>query len=209
MQKPAKRHVLANVRIECGLTQDQLAEILRRAKVSIQKVEQGQMSLSEELAEQIEKELDVSAAWLLENNPDSNPVTPRGGRWTKELFEFAQGARVAVVEVKPSGKWRARVRSGPHPLAGAKEEFAAWKVQDTAAKVHALIAGTEGSPSQGIMLHRLNTALKELMQRFRVDEAVLEQYKPQLSKLRAAYDRAEQKISEEEHDRMWREEQES
>jgi hypothetical protein len=59
------------------------------------------------------------------------------------------------------------------------------------------------------MLHRLNTALKELMQRFKVDEAVLEQYKPHLSKLRAAYDRAEQKISEEEHDRMWREEQES
>ena len=208
MQKPAKRHVLASIRIECDLTQDQLAEMLHRAKVSIQKIEQGQMSLSEELAEQIEKELDVSAAWLLENNPDSQPVTPRGGRWTKELFEFAQGARSAVVEIKPSGGWRARVRSGPHSLTGAKEEFTAWKVQDTAAKIHALIAGTEGSPSQGIMLHRLNTALKELMQKFKVNESILAQYQPQLTKLRAAYDRAEQKISEEEHDRIWREERE-
>jgi transcriptional regulator with XRE-family HTH domain len=221
MQKPAKRHVLADIRIQCGLTQDQLAEILDRKKVSIQKIEQGQMTMSEELADKAEEQLDVSAAWLLENDPDSSPVTSRGGRWTKELFEFAQGARSMVTEKKLDGKSSfrirstgtrvdpvtRRIRSGPFPLEGAKSEFVAWKVQDTTAKVHALLVGTEGSPSQGILLHRLNTALKKLMEQFKPDESVLAAYEPDLEKLRSAYDKVADRIEEEEHARIWREEE--
>ncbi|HEX3444686.1 MAG TPA: helix-turn-helix transcriptional regulator [Chthoniobacterales bacterium] len=202
-QKPAKRHVIADVRLQCGLSQAELGEVLGYKKVTIQKIEQGHLAMSEELAEQAEKQLDVSAAWLLENNPDSAPVTPRGGRWTKELFEFAQGARSAVTEKTAGGTTRGRVRAGPYPLKGAADEFTQWKLCDVTSKIHALIAGTRGSPSQGILLHRLNTALKQLTEQFPADQSILAKYQPQLNKLRSAYDKTEREISYKEHKRMW------
>src|SRR5580704_2415053 len=108
-QNPAKRHVIANVRLQCGLSQAELAKILARgrkkglAAVTVQRIEQGTLELSEDLARRAEEELGVSAAYLLANDLQEEPVTPKGGRWTTNLYEFAQGIQgVAVVEDLPS-----------------------------------------------------------------------------------------------------------
>jgi len=208
-QKPAKRHVLADIRIECGLTQPELAKILDCAAVTVQRIEQGKLGLSEDLARKIEQEIDVSASYLLANDPNEAAVTTRGGLWAKELYEFAQGARSVVVEKKPSGGWRGRLRVGPHPLAEAKDEFIKWKLADYTADIHAMLEATSGSPRQGILIHRLNTAIKGLLEDFKPDQATLASHEPPLRKLRDAYDKIAQRVSDEEHDRIWREEQES
>jgi transcriptional regulator with XRE-family HTH domain len=208
-QRPAKRHVLADIRIECGLTQPELAKILGCAAVTVQRIEQGKLGLSEELAQKIEGEFDVSAGFLLANDPKESPVTKRGGRWAKELYEFAQGVRSVVVEKTPSGKLRYHLRTGPHSLDEAKDEFVEWKLADYSSKIHAMLNATKGSPKQGILVHRLNTAIKALLEDFKPDQVTLANHGPRIQKLRAAYDCIAKRVSDEEHDRIWREEQES
>src|SRR5258708_3282367 len=95
-QAPARRHVLADVRITAGLSQKGLAKLLGVAAISVQKIEQGRLAVSEERARKAEAELGVSAGWLLANDPKTRPVTPRGGRWTKALHEFTQGGKLFV-----------------------------------------------------------------------------------------------------------------
>jgi transcriptional regulator with XRE-family HTH domain len=206
-QKPAKRHVIADIRIQCGLTQPELAEILGCHSATVQRIEQGTLQMSEDFAQKAEAALDVAASYLLANDAQQPPVTVRGGRWTKELYEFAQGARWFATEQKPSGT-RIRFRSGPLPLEGAMDEFTAWKLEDYTSKIHAMLESTKGTPRQGILLHRLNNALKALSEDFKPDAAVLEKYEPRLQKLSAAYDKVAKRISDEEHRRIWREEQE-
>jgi DNA-binding XRE family transcriptional regulator len=48
-----KRHVLAKIRHEIGLTQKELARILGVALISVQRIEQLSLALSEELAVRI------------------------------------------------------------------------------------------------------------------------------------------------------------
>jgi transcriptional regulator with XRE-family HTH domain len=208
-QRPAKRHVLADIRIECGLSQPELAKILGCAAITVQKIEQGKLGLSEELAQKIEDQFDVSARWLLANDPKETAITKRGGLWSKELYEFAQGARSFVTEATPSGGRRFRPKTGPQPLAVAKDEFIAWKLADYCANIDAMLAATKGSPRQGILVHRLNTAVKSLLEDFRPDQSTLAAHQPRLQKLRSEYDKVTLRVANEEHDRIWREEQES
>jgi transcriptional regulator with XRE-family HTH domain len=57
-QKPAKRHVLANARIEVGLSQVELADLLGCSTASVQRIEQGTLGLSEELALKVQEALE-------------------------------------------------------------------------------------------------------------------------------------------------------
>ena len=83
-KQPVKRHVLAEVRIKCGLTQRELGELLGVAMITIQRIEQGSLALSEDLATKAERELNVSAAWLLANDSKQPAVARSGlGLWTK------------------------------------------------------------------------------------------------------------------------------
>src|ERR1700730_13890862 len=101
MSRPsAKKHVIADIRLKCGLTQPQLAKLLGVAGISLQRVEQGTLRMSEEMAAKAEKQLDVSGAYLLANDPTQAPVTPRGGLWNVEHYEFSQGSISHVKEVK-------------------------------------------------------------------------------------------------------------
>ncbi len=77
-QRPAKRHVLADIRIKCGLSQPGLAKILGVAHVTVQRIEQGRLALSEDLARRAEEELGVSASYLLANDLQEEPVMPEG-----------------------------------------------------------------------------------------------------------------------------------
>jgi hypothetical protein len=96
-----------------------------------------------------------------------------------------------------------RLRTGPHPYKGNEDEFVTWQTEDLTARIRALLEGTKGTPKQGILVHRLNKALESLQKDFQPDEATLAKYQPQLKKLRAAYDAVAERISDEEHDRLW------
>jgi transcriptional regulator with XRE-family HTH domain len=196
---PAKRHVLAEIRIQCGLTQPELAKILGCASITVQKIEQGNLSLSEDLARRAETELGIAARYLLANDPQQKPVTLRGGLWTKEHYEFAQGA--SRFSIDKGVLWRV----GPHPDEGAIEEFTALKLADWTSKIHAMLEATKSTRRQGILSHRLNKAINALLEDFKPDPTTLAQYAPKLKRLQAAYDKETDRLAKEEMERQWRE----
>src|SRR5258707_8788743 len=134
-QRPAKRHVLADIRIKCGLSQPGLAKILRVAHVTVQRIEQGRLALSEELAGRTEEELGVSASYLLANDPQEEPVTPKGGRWTTDMYEFAQGSRSVALEEMPSGEKHLHISPQGSVIPETADSFIAWRVADYTAKI--------------------------------------------------------------------------
>jgi transcriptional regulator with XRE-family HTH domain len=206
-QRPAKRHVIADIRIKCGLPQPGLAKIIGVAAVTVQRIEQGTLELSEDLARRAEEELGVSAAYLLANDPQEEPVTPRGGRWTTDMYEFKQGSRSNAVEEMPSGKHSFHVRATA-TVPGAADTFVAWRTADYCAKIEAMLQATKGLPRQGILLHRLNKAMTSLLENFPPDKPTLEKHAPKVRKLKAAHDEIAQRLMHEESDRIWREEEE-
>jgi transcriptional regulator with XRE-family HTH domain len=208
-QRPAKRHVLADIRIKCGLSQPGLAKILAVAHVTVQRIEQGRLALSEDLARRAEEELGVSASYLLANDLQEEPVTPKGGRWTTDMYEFAQGSRGTAVEEMPSGKRRYHVRADSGFMPKTADSLVAWRVADFSANIDAMFQATKGTPRQGILLHRLNKAITSLAEDFPHDETTLAKHAPKIKKLKAAYDKISRRIGQEESDRIWREEQES
>lgn len=204
-QRPAKRHVIADIRIKCDLSQPGLAKILGVAAVTVQRIEQGTLELSEDLARRAEEELGVSAAYLLANDPQEEPVTPKGGRWTTDMYEFKQGIRGHAVEEMPSRKKRFHGRA-TDTIPGADDPYIAWRTADYCAKIEAMLQATKGLPRQGILLHRLNKAMTALLESFPPDEQTLAKHAPRVKKLKAAHDEIAQRLMQEENARIWREE---
>jgi transcriptional regulator with XRE-family HTH domain len=186
-QAPARRHVLARVRIEAGLSQKELAKLLGVAGITIQKIEQGRLALSLELAEKAQNELGVSAAWLLNNDPKIDPVTFRGGSWGKIVYEYTQALRL----------------ERDFALDQSANAFTAWQIAELSARIAGLLTGSKGTPRQGILLHRLRQSLSELAEQFPADEAVLAQHAPRIAKLKAVFKHASGEITEEETRRLW------
>jgi transcriptional regulator with XRE-family HTH domain len=167
-QRPAKRHVIANVRIEAGFSQMELASVLDCAAVTVQRIEQGTLALSEELAIKAQEALNVSAAWLLANNPNQPAVTPEGGLWNKLSYEFAAGVR--------DKNWRqAAARLEAMDKKQVEDEFDDLKTREAAGLIRAMLAGARGSPKHEILVHRLQKKLEELKKDFRPDKKVLEE----------------------------------
>jgi transcriptional regulator with XRE-family HTH domain len=195
-RKPARRHVVADIRIEVGLSQAGLAELLGVAAISIQRIEQGTLALSEELALKAEKTFDVSAAWLLANDPAQLAVTPRNTIWTKNFFELAQGT--------PPGH-SYEVQHGVPAVDTRKmvETFTAKKRLEIFALVDAMLEGSAGLPKQGILISRLNSTLKELQKEFKADGKTLERYRPQIEKATKAFEKVRSRITEREKERLW------
>jgi transcriptional regulator with XRE-family HTH domain len=204
-QKPALRHVLGQVRLQAGLSQSDLAKILGCAAVTVQKIEQGNLGLSEELAAKVEEELGVSAAWLLANDPTQPALTPRGGLWTVNHYEFAQGSRHVVTETKPGGTIADAVAYTRDdilpPLPPDLREIAANAFIDltraeTDALVHAMLEETRNIPKQGILVHRLRKMLKALEEDFKPNEAVLKQHRQKIQKAREEYSAIRKQITD-------------
>ena len=82
------RHVLAHVRLACGLSQADTAKLLSCAAPTVQRIEQGQLGLSEKLALKAQKLFNVSAVWLFLNDPNQPPVTPAGEIWSADKCEI-------------------------------------------------------------------------------------------------------------------------
>lgn len=186
-QAPARRHVLARVRIEAGLSQKELAKLLGVAGITVQKIEQGKLKLSEELAQKVQNELDVSAAWLLANDPKMPPVTFRGGSWAKIWYEYTQALRL----------------DRNFALDESADAFTAWQIEELSAKIASLLRASKGTPKQGILLHRLRQSLSELAEQFPTDEAVLAQHAPRIAKLRGAFKHVSGEITKGETLRLW------
>jgi transcriptional regulator with XRE-family HTH domain len=204
-QKPAKRHVLAEVRIKADLSQAELAKILGVATISVQKIEQGHLSLSEELAVKAQKELGVSAAWLLANDPAKPAVTPRGGLWTMEFYQFAQGSLDAVGE-EVGDKMLGQVRLYTLPPSDndrAQDAFIALTRIETDSVIHALLEATKGRPVQGILIHRIRTMLNALREQFTPDKATLKKHRSRTQKARKTYEDIYKKIGAKELSILW------
>jgi transcriptional regulator with XRE-family HTH domain len=205
-QKPALRHVLGQVRLQAGLSQSGLAKILGCAAVTVQKIEQGNLSLSVELATKAQEELGIKAAWLLANDSTKPAVTVRGGLWTKDAYEFAQGSRWAVTEEDSYGIKIAALRFDTLPIGEsdiAADAFIALTMAETNSLIYAMLQATRKLPKQGILIHRLQQMLKALKEDFKPDEATLKKLRPEIQKARKAYEAIRQKISAQEVERMW------
>jgi transcriptional regulator with XRE-family HTH domain len=196
-QRPARRHVIAEIRLETGLSQAQLAEILDCAAVTVQRIEQGSLALSAELAAKAQKVLDVDSAWLLANDPTQSPLTPRGNLWTKDFYKLTQGT-------PPGHSWE--VHHGI-PRADAQKSvqaFTALKKIKTFAVIDALFEGSAGLPKQGILFYELDKKLKELREKFNADQATLEKYRPKIEKATKAFEGVRKRITDREMKRIWR-----
>lgn len=195
-QPPAKRHVIADVRLKAGLSQAALAKILGCAAVTVQRIEQGKLGLSEGLAAKAQKVFDVSAGWLLANDPRQLALTPRGDMWTKDFYELTQGT--------PPGHSYG-IYYGV-PVADAEKSLTAFtvlKATEAKALIHAMLEGAKGRPKQGILLHRLRTALDALKGDFPPDKVILEKYQPEIEKAREASNNMFKQNAERAMERIW------
>lgn len=204
-QKPALRHVLGDVRLKAGLSQLELSKLLGCSGITVQRIEQSTLPLSIDLASKVEEELDVSAAWLLANDPRVPAMTPRRTLWTKDLYEFAQGSRSKVQEEAVDGTERSiTARLYGMALEGGEDQFIAWRLAEYTSRIHAMLEGTRSVPKQGILVHRLGKMLDSLAIDFPRDKATLKRYEPKIKKLWKAYDRISKQNSDQEHERLWR-----
>ena len=90
MRQSPRRHTLAVLRLLIGLTQKEMAALVGRSVVTIQKIELGKLRLGPELADEISGQTWVSLKWLLDGDIKMAPVAAVGGPYTKKLFELRQ-----------------------------------------------------------------------------------------------------------------------
>src|SRR6516165_1508102 len=194
---PARRHLLCEIRLEIGLSQREFAKILGCSLSTVQQIEQGELALSEKLAAKVQENVDVSAAWLLANDPAQLAVTPRGNVWTKNFFELVQGT-------PPGHSYEVHHDVPADDARKMVETFTAKKRLEIVATIDALLEGSAGLPKQGILISRLNKTLKELQKEFRVDEKTLKRYEPQIQKATQAFEEVRNRFTARETQRIWR-----
>jgi transcriptional regulator with XRE-family HTH domain len=204
-RKPAKRHVIAEIRLRAGLSQARLAKLLGCAAVSVQRVEQGTLGLSEDLAVRAQLELGVAAGWLLANNSTRPALTPGGGKWDKSIYEFTQGERLEMRENIRRGLEASRKSAMKSQPPGPAELLRANEARD---RILVMLQRTQGLPKQGILLHRINKALNEMEEDFNPDKKTLEKESPETANARKAYDETVDRITERENKRLWSDESE-
>jgi len=189
MQNSARRHVLADVRLKCGLTQRGLAEILGCHLMSVQKIEQGLLALSAKIARRAAKELDLSEAWLRANDPKQPPVTARGSLWSRRHYENAQDRK--RIDLR-ADEQQALSIAYPLEIAGPLID---WQLTEFHTQIHALLSGTKGTPSQGVVMFRVRELLKNLAEEFASDPEILAAAKNPLQKLQDAYVKAAMELT--------------
>jgi transcriptional regulator with XRE-family HTH domain len=170
-QKPAKRHVVANARLEIGLSQVDLADLLGCSTVTVQRIEQGTLALSEELALKVQEALDISATWLLANDPARPPITPGGGLWNRFNYEFAQASQPEFEPLDISLRDELE-RENEIKTEELSEDIAASEIY---AMYRAMLKKARGSPKRTILRYRVAKAFQELKKDFPPDEENFEE----------------------------------
>jgi hypothetical protein len=149
---------------------------------------------------------------LLANDPTQPAVTPSGGLWTVDHYEYAQGARLVMTEEKPDGgkPFRFKRKADLTLPLGDEEDavnaFISLKTAEAASLIRAMLEGSKRLPRQGILVHRLRKALKALLEDFKPDKATLEKDRPEIEKLREKYEGIARRISEKFSHDLWLEE---
>jgi transcriptional regulator with XRE-family HTH domain len=170
-QKPAKRHVLANARIEVGLSQVELADLLGCSTATVQRIEQGTLALSEELSLKVQEALDISATWLLANDPARPPIAPGGGLWNRFNYEFARASQPEFEPVDISLRDKLE-RENEVKTEELSEDIAAREIY---AMYRAMLKKARGSPKRTILRYRVAKAFQELKKDFPPDEENFEE----------------------------------
>jgi len=104
MRPSPLRHPVAVLRSIIGLGQKELAKIVDKSTATIQAIELRKLALSEELALKISLETGASARWLMDGDPNANPVLDNGGSgihlgiFTKNDFEQRRADRLRNVD---------------------------------------------------------------------------------------------------------------
>jgi transcriptional regulator with XRE-family HTH domain len=92
MRRSRLLHPLAVLRAVCGqdsnrpLGQKEMANLVGRAAITIQKIENKKLALSEELAQEIHDQTGVSPSWLLDGDPKVTPTTGSGEPYTRDHY---------------------------------------------------------------------------------------------------------------------------
>jgi len=87
------KHTVAVLRSAIGpdMTQKELARLVNRAPVTIQKIELGKLPLAESLGSEISQQTGVSLEWLMKNDVSVPPVDgDKGWPYTREIFDECQ-----------------------------------------------------------------------------------------------------------------------
>jgi transcriptional regulator with XRE-family HTH domain len=86
------KHPLAVLRYTIGpeMTQKEMARLLNRSPVTIQKIELNKLPLAESLAQEISRQTGVSLEWLLMNDVSLPIIDTRAQPYTRERFEAFQ-----------------------------------------------------------------------------------------------------------------------
>ena len=99
MQRSKFRHPLAVLRQICGLGQKEMGLLAACATITIQKIENRGLDLSESLAQRIFHETGVSLAWLLAGDPSAPPLDGAGKPYTSASFEWHRAGGVRTMGV--------------------------------------------------------------------------------------------------------------
>jgi transcriptional regulator with XRE-family HTH domain len=183
-QKPAKRHVLANARIEIGLSQVDLADLLGCSTATVQRIEQGTLGLSEELALKVQEALDISATWLLANDPARPPITPGDRFWNRFNYEFARASQPEFEPVDISLRDELE-RENQVKTEELSEDLAALEID---AMYRAMLKKARGSPMRTILRFRVAKFFQELKKNFPFDKETFEElYRLGYEKVLAEY----------------------
>jgi transcriptional regulator with XRE-family HTH domain len=69
-----------------GVGQKEMASLLHCATITVQKIENGGLRLSDEFAKRVSHETGVHIAWLLNGDPTAPPVTIAGAPYANEFY---------------------------------------------------------------------------------------------------------------------------
>jgi transcriptional regulator with XRE-family HTH domain len=158
MAKPQSKTTVSVLRSIIGIPARELAELTGRSIHTIKSVESGRLALSEELALKMSIETGISAEWLLNGDPqaqpipnDLNPIPPGhpSGLFTKGYFEKRRADR-------------AEGRDELNTLDGAHD----WD----AANLFAIRTAAVKSHNARLVRYRISKFLAELEKEFGRDE---------------------------------------
>jgi DNA-binding XRE family transcriptional regulator len=204
-RRSGSESALAEVRHACGLTQGELAEMIGVAKISIARVEGGSLPLSAKLATKIGAELDISPDWLKQNDLRQPPITPRGGLWSKDLYEARQGKKVSLPlsGAIPMPMVSAFESTMPTPSNETDDSFVEWFRAEVDAEINAMLHGAKNTARLGILVHRIRDFLKRTAETFKPDFHAARQLQPRVEALFESYKTAVEEIGAKEHLELW------
>jgi transcriptional regulator with XRE-family HTH domain len=90
MRPSPQKHTLAILRLTIGLSQKEMAGLVKRSARTIQAVELGQLPLSDDLGREICRQTGVSQKWLIANDLKDPIRDKRGKAYSRQSYETQQ-----------------------------------------------------------------------------------------------------------------------